>query len=99
MALSGTFSPLMAQMTTMVTLGSALASAHESLVLKPSVFPVSQPTEALASPGQGPSWESAGLQTSWSLEGRGWEWVRPGAPLSLLLFYQPHRRSQGHPGK
>lgn len=51
MALSGTFSPLMAQMTIMVTLGSALASAQESLVLKPPVFPVSQPTEALAGPG------------------------------------------------
>lgn len=44
MALSGTFSSLM---TTTVPSGPTLASAQESLVLRASICPVSQPTEAL----------------------------------------------------
>lgn len=51
MALSGTFSSLMPQMTTKVPSGSTMTSAHESLVLRGSISPVSQLTEALTGPG------------------------------------------------
>lgn len=47
MALSGTFSSLMPQMPTRVPSGPTLASAHESLVWRASIFPVSLPTETL----------------------------------------------------
>lgn len=96
-----------AQMTTKVPPGSAPALARgnsrgiEGLHL-PSVSASGGPGRPgplqLVSPGQGHSWESAGLQTSWSQEGRGWGWVRPGAPQRLLLSYQPTQEGAGHEG-
>lgn len=95
-ALSGTFSPLMTQMTAKIPPGSPGSSTWKLGVAgldPPSVSPERGPGRSrplqLASPGQQPSWESAGLQTSCNQEGRGWGWVRPGAPQGLLLSYQP----------
>lgn len=51
MALSGTFSSVMLQMATKIPPGSTMASAQERLVVRGSVFPVSQLTEALTGPG------------------------------------------------
>lgn len=69
-----------------------------------SISPASQPPEApagpgplqLPSPGQGHSWESAGLQTAWSQEGRGCGWVRSGLELRRGCYCptNPHRRGQ-----
>lgn len=71
MAISGTFSSLMA---TKVPSGPTLASAHESLVWRASIFPGSQPTEALtgqASPAGHPGTNAPSRGSRLSGAGKG----------------------------
>lgn len=58
----------MTQMTSEVPPESNPAPAHESLVLRASIFPMAQPTEDVAGPGL-PSWPTQARDIPGSLQG------------------------------